>query len=440
MADSDEGGRNRIWTDLARRFRREPSAPEAHAAIPSETSQQRTPSFEAGDMPDAVQRRYYSQSSRWNGEPAYFSTPSAEKPAFRDRGDRLVTDNESREVVKDLIAVAQHRGWDRIQVAGSDGFRRAVWLEAIERGMEVRGYKPTQRDLQELDRITESKSRNSIEPQRDEKGRAPQQANATYPGDAILTAIDKPANANRSLPAPPEGSERLSGKALDRGLGIVAIRAGIDPEAVREANRAYAGADWAWSYSDDRHTRSRGQESVQKALTAVEKFAAKSPAHAQIASAIADNHYYDMALVGNWYVERDAREPRLLRELSPTKGKVGRDRSEAPDAATSRSGRPTETDRVKGNERAALSQLRAMDTVVRAAFPGSADTADRVMRYARHQMATHLWEGKEVKPARMKAGRDLAVSKPQHQPAPDSQSASALNPREHRPPDRQRGR
>lgn len=164
MADSDEGGRNRIWADIARRLRREADRPERQAETPAHDSPHRAASFDAGDMPDAVQRRYYSQSSRWSGEPAYFTTPSAEKPAFRDRGDQLVTDNESREVVKDLVAVAQHRGWERIQVGGSETFRRAVWLEAAERGLEVRGYKPTDRDLQELDRIGTAQARNSIAP------------------------------------------------------------------------------------------------------------------------------------------------------------------------------------------------------------------------------------------------------------------------------------
>ena len=158
MSEQQDGGRNSIWADLTRRFRRDPEArgpqgqersdpTETPAAARGEGEHKRNPSFDPGDMPEAVQRRYYAQSARWTGEPAYFSTPTADKPAFRDRGDRLVTDNDSREVVKDLVSVAEHRGWDRIQVAGTADFRRAVWLEAAERGIAVRGYKPTERDL-----------------------------------------------------------------------------------------------------------------------------------------------------------------------------------------------------------------------------------------------------------------------------------------------------
>src|SRR3546814_17717989 len=77
---------------------------------------------------------------------------------------RLVTATESQEVVKDLVAIAQHRNWDRIHVTGSEEFRRSVWIEASQKGLEVRGYKPNDRDLQELDRLRGETSRTTIAP------------------------------------------------------------------------------------------------------------------------------------------------------------------------------------------------------------------------------------------------------------------------------------
>src|SRR3546814_2469455 len=94
--------------------------------------------------------------------PAFFTTAQAKDPAFRDQGRRLVTATESQEVVKDLVAIAQHRNWDRIHVTGSEEFRRSVWIEASQKGLEVRGYKPNDRDLQELDRLRGETSRNTI--------------------------------------------------------------------------------------------------------------------------------------------------------------------------------------------------------------------------------------------------------------------------------------
>lgn len=139
------------------------------AAIPDErvvetAKKAKAPSVEAGDLPEAVRRRYYADKAKWSGEPAFFTSAEMKDPAFRDQGRRLVTATESQEVVKDLVAIAQHRGWERIHVTGTEAFRRSVWLEAAQKGLEVRGYKPNDRDLQELDRLRSDASKNTIAP------------------------------------------------------------------------------------------------------------------------------------------------------------------------------------------------------------------------------------------------------------------------------------
>src|SRR3546814_18874055 len=60
----------------------------------------------------------------------------------------------------------------------------------------------------------------------------------------------------------------------------------------------------------------RCMASIDQAMQTMGAFAGKSRAHAEIASAIADNNYYDMALVGNWYVPRGERDPAVVRELT----------------------------------------------------------------------------------------------------------------------------
>lgn len=124
----------------------------------------KAPSVEAGDLPEAVRKRYYADKAKWSGEPAFFTSAEMKDPAFRDQGRRLVTATESQEVVKDFVAIAQHRGWERIHVTGTEAFRRSVWLEAAQKGLEVRGYKPNDRDLQELDRLRSDASKNTIAP------------------------------------------------------------------------------------------------------------------------------------------------------------------------------------------------------------------------------------------------------------------------------------
>lgn len=139
-------------------------APGHADAVGASRSAPKVHSLEAGDVPESVRKRYYADKAKWSGEPAFFTTAQAKDPAFRDQGRRLVTATESQEVVKDLVAIAQHRNWDRIHVTGSEEFRRSVWIEASQKGLEVRGYKPNDRDLQELDRLRGETSRNTIAP------------------------------------------------------------------------------------------------------------------------------------------------------------------------------------------------------------------------------------------------------------------------------------
>ncbi len=139
-------------------------APDHAGAVGVPRRAPKVHSLEAGDVPESVRKRYYADKAKWSGEPAFFTTAQAKDPAFRDQGRRLVTATESQEVVKDLVAIAQHRNWDRIHVTGSEEFRRSVWIEASQKGLEVRGYKANDRDLQELDRLRGETSRNTIAP------------------------------------------------------------------------------------------------------------------------------------------------------------------------------------------------------------------------------------------------------------------------------------
>lgn len=108
----------------------------------------------AGDVPDRVKRRYLTDDRNGPGL-GFYVDASVSTPAFRDRGHRLSTDRNDPNVVRDLVAIAQHRGWTIIGVRGQTNFRREVWIAARAAGLEVRGYRPTERDVQDLARRTE---------------------------------------------------------------------------------------------------------------------------------------------------------------------------------------------------------------------------------------------------------------------------------------------
>lgn len=106
-------------------------------------------------FPDHIRRKYYvvaneSGKEGPNGEARLFADERGEYLAFKVTEDRLVTRLAATEVIRDMVSVAQHRGWEALHVRGSAEFRRETWREASARGIEVQGYRPTNLDLQAL--------------------------------------------------------------------------------------------------------------------------------------------------------------------------------------------------------------------------------------------------------------------------------------------------
>lgn len=116
--------------------------------------------------------------------------------AFTESTFRLSTDTNSPSVARSMVDVAQARNWKSLRVAGSEDFRRMVWLEASVRGVQAIGYEPNPGDLDVLKREREARMTNRVEPARDGA-----EASATKGGDkasvrggggrkAVVAAID----------------------------------------------------------------------------------------------------------------------------------------------------------------------------------------------------------------------------------------------------------
>jgi hypothetical protein len=104
-----------------------------------------------GDVPDTVQRRYYTDGRGGDGL-GFYVDARVQTPAFRDRGRELVAVRADPNAIRDMTAIAQHRGWAIVTTRGSADFRREAWLIGRSMGLEVRGYRATERDLQEIER------------------------------------------------------------------------------------------------------------------------------------------------------------------------------------------------------------------------------------------------------------------------------------------------
>ena len=93
-------------------------------------------------MPESVKDRYLKV-----GDDYHFVNG---RLAFRDHGERLSTPLENAEVIRDLIAIAQERGWQQITLSGNARFRSEAYQQAHLAGLEVRGYTPDEAERQQL--------------------------------------------------------------------------------------------------------------------------------------------------------------------------------------------------------------------------------------------------------------------------------------------------
>ena len=107
-------------------------------------------------MPERLRRKYYVAEAGAGDEARVYADPRGEYLAFKVSAERLATRLEDAIVIRDMVSIAQHRGWAEVQVSGSVEFRRTAWLEASVRGLAVRGYEPDPIDRAALSFRTKS--------------------------------------------------------------------------------------------------------------------------------------------------------------------------------------------------------------------------------------------------------------------------------------------
>lgn len=196
-------------------------------------------------MPEALKRRYFTEDGRL--ATTFFAGPGAKVAAFRDHGAKLSTHQVDPDTIRDMVAIAAHRGWRTIKVKGDDDFRREVWMEARALGLEVRGYRPRQRDQQELEARAAAQASRTISPTsardrqslRDAGEASPPRPTAGRPDydvgvrGVLLEAGEAPYRRRQGQPLTPYlRIDRGDGRALDIwgvGLTEALVRAGAKP-------------------------------------------------------------------------------------------------------------------------------------------------------------------------------------------------------------------
>lgn len=132
--------------------------------------------------PASLRKRYLIADNKF-----YFREEEG-RLAFEDKGKRLATDHDDPQVARSMVELAEAKNWTTITVKGSDEFRREVWLAASLRGLEVRGYRPSEVDrarLAELQREQTALPRNRNAHEHERARAAPKERAAVpEPGQA----------------------------------------------------------------------------------------------------------------------------------------------------------------------------------------------------------------------------------------------------------------
>lgn len=202
-------------------------AARSEAVAPPKTDIEAERAARIAQLEATLQERYVikrapvSIGSMTVGQTEYRFRGDTSRIAFTESTFRLATDTNSPSVARSMVDVAQARDWSGLRVAGSEDFRRLVWLEASVRGVKAIGYEPNPADLDMLRRERDARQTNRIEQVRET-------------GASAVASVPASASAEKT-------SARGSGgrKAVLAAIEAVLVSRNV-PEARREAVLATA--------------------------------------------------------------------------------------------------------------------------------------------------------------------------------------------------------
>ncbi|MCF3643139.1 hypothetical protein LXM94_24585, partial [Rhizobium sp. TRM95111] len=145
--------------------------------------------------------------------PRFHFKDQPDRIAFRDLGSKMKTASNDQRVARSMAMMADAKGWKTLTVSGHPDFQREVWLEARLRGLEVKGFKPRQEDLEALKTAQERQMGNVVE-------RGPEKERASADRNAPVDRSEQPQTAARQSDKR-DGPERTSAASV-AALGVIA--------------------------------------------------------------------------------------------------------------------------------------------------------------------------------------------------------------------------
>lgn len=109
------------------------------------------------DLPEGVLKAYQIHEGK-------FKEHGSDTIRFEDHGKKLSTKIEDPQVIRHMIEVTIAKNWGTLELKGTDTFRQMAWLEASANGRETTGYKPNERDLEQLEQVKRERGQNATQP------------------------------------------------------------------------------------------------------------------------------------------------------------------------------------------------------------------------------------------------------------------------------------
>lgn len=101
-------------------------------------------------LPDDLKSNFEGKEKKGR---AYYYDKKNDSVAFVDKGNKLQSARKFDQTsIRTMVRLAQNRGWSELKVKGDESFRKEVYLEAAKRGIEVKGYKPSEADKEIADK------------------------------------------------------------------------------------------------------------------------------------------------------------------------------------------------------------------------------------------------------------------------------------------------
>ena len=116
------------------------------------------------ELPPSVQNNYVPmvKNSLLKDQHINFYDKNDNSIAFEFREKSLATSRSDDKTIKAMLDLATSKGWNSISLKGTEEFKQKAWLHASLKGIEVKGYKPTEKDLVELQAAQDNLAKNSI--------------------------------------------------------------------------------------------------------------------------------------------------------------------------------------------------------------------------------------------------------------------------------------